>query len=114
MGSAYICSSPIRLLGILMSELRYYKGVHRVRVVTESKGYYIIEALEDFEDQNENGRVRVKAGDRRIVPVETLFKRKTLPPMVKEHAYELKMEKKLVQIIASEKHNNKKLENIEK
>jgi hypothetical protein len=96
-----------------MSEIRYYKGVHRVRVATQSEAYFIVEALEDFEDQNDDKRVQVKKGDRRIVPVETLFKRKTLPPMVKEHAYELKMEKKLMQLLTSEKPRDNKPSNIE-
>jgi hypothetical protein len=33
-----------------MNEVWYYKGLHKVKVVTESEGYWIVEALEEFED----------------------------------------------------------------
>jgi hypothetical protein len=85
-----------------MSEVWYYKGVHKVRVVTESEGYWIVEALEEFEDDVAGEKVKVKVGEQRIVPFETVYKRKYLPPPVKEHAYELKMEKKLKQLVAEE------------
>ena len=92
-----------------MSEIRYYKGKHRVKVVTESVGYWIVEALEDFEDVVDGEKVMVRAGERRIVPADTVHKEKTLPPMVKEHAYELEMEKKLKRLVAGEeKKENKK------
>ena len=83
-----------------MSEIRYYKGKFKVKVVTESVGYLTVEALEDFEDIVDGEKVTVKVGERRIVPVNTVHKEKALPPMVKEHAYELKMEKKLKQLVA--------------
>ena len=85
-----------------MSEIRYYKGKFKVKVVTESVGYLTVEALEDFEDIVDVEKVTVKVGERRIVPVNTVHKKKALPPMVKEHAYELNMEKKLKQIVAKE------------
>jgi predicted ATP-grasp superfamily ATP-dependent carboligase len=85
-----------------MSEVWYYKGVHKVKVVTESKGYWIVEALEEFEDDVDGERVTVKVGEQRIVPSDTVHKRKYLPPPVKEHAYELKMEKKLKQLVAED------------
>jgi len=85
-----------------MSEVWYYKGVHKVKVVTESEGYWIIEALEKFEDDVQGKRVTVKVGEQRIVPVDTLHKRKYLAPPINEHAYELKMEKKLKRLIAEE------------
>ena len=92
-----------------MNEVRYYKGVHKVKVVTESVGYWTVEALEDFDDKVDDEKVTVKAGERRIVPSDSVHKQKTLPPMVKEHAYELKMEKKLKQVVAeSEKTAGKK------
>ena len=92
-----------------MSEIRYYKGKFKVKVVTESVGYLTVEALEDFEDLVDDEKVTVKVGERRIVPVNTVHKEKALPPMVKEHAYELKMEKKLKKIVAeSEKTEGKK------
>ncbi len=31
-----------------MDKIRYYKGLHKVKVVMESVGYYTIEALEVF------------------------------------------------------------------
>jgi Leu/Phe-tRNA-protein transferase len=80
---------------VFMSEVRYYKGVHKVKVVTESVGYWTIEALEEFDD-------RVKVGERRIVPYNSVHKEKTLPHMVREHAYELKMEKKLKRLVAED------------
>ncbi len=83
-------------------DIRYYKGVHKVRVMTKSEGYWIVEALEDFQDTLNDKRVHVRVGDRRIAQVGDLSVRKTLPPMVKEHVYELKMEKKLKRIVASE------------
>jgi len=85
-----------------MGEVWYYKGVHKVKVVTESVGYWIVEALEEFEDDVNGEKVTVKVGEKRIVPVETVYKTKYLAPPLKEHAYELKMEKKLKQLIAEE------------
>jgi hypothetical protein len=85
-----------------MSEVRYYKGKYKVRVLTESRGNWIVEALEPFEDVVHGEKVVVKAGERRIVAPNTLFKRKGLPPPPKEHVYELKMEKKLKHLIAEE------------
>jgi hypothetical protein len=83
-------------------ELRFYKGKYRVRVLTESRGNWIVEALEPFEDDVRGEKVGVKAGERRIVAPNLLFKRKGLPPPVKEHAYELEMEKKLKRLVAEE------------
>ena len=83
-----------------MTEFYYYKGLNKVKVVTESNGYWIVEAMEDFEDCSEGQGVTVKKGERRIVPPDALFKQKKLPLMVKEHEYELNMEKKLKQMVA--------------
>jgi len=91
-----------------MNEVRYYKGVHKVKVVTESVGYWTVEALEDFDDTVDNEKVTVKAGERRIVPSDSVHKQKTLPPMVKEHAYELEMEKKLKHMVAEEEKRESK------
>lgn len=85
-----------------MSEVWYYKGVHKVKVVTESEGYWIVEALEEFEDDVDGAKVTVKVGEQRIVPSDMVYKRKHLPPPIKEHAYELKMEKKLKRLVAEE------------
>jgi Leu/Phe-tRNA-protein transferase len=91
-----------------MSEIQYYKGVHKVKVLTESEGYWIVEAQEDFDDSVDGEKVTVKAGERRIVPVNSVHKQKTLPPMVKEHAYELEMEKKLKRMVAEDEHKHGK------
>jgi hypothetical protein len=91
-----------------MSETRYYKSKFKVKVVTESVGYLTIEALEDFEDIVDGEKVTVNVGERRIVPVNTVHKEKALPPMAKEHAYELKMEKKLKQLVAEEEKKESK------
>ena len=85
-----------------MTEVWYYKGVHKVKVVTKSEGYWIVEALEAFEDDDDDEKVTVKIGERRIVPSDTVHKQKYLPPPIKEHAYELQMEKKLKRLVAEE------------
>jgi hypothetical protein len=91
------------MAGAAMSEeIRYYKGKYKVKVVTKSVGYWIVEAREQFEDVIEGEKVTVRAGERRIVPSNTVGKRKSLPPSIKEHAYELKMEKKLKRLVAKE------------
>ena len=90
-----------------MTEIRFYKGKHKVKIVTESVGYLTVEALEDFEDVVESEKTSVKAGERRIVPINEVHKQKTLPPMVREHAYELEMEKKLKKIVAEEERKGK-------
>jgi len=86
----------------MSEEVRYYKGLHKVKVVTESAGYWMVEALEEFEDEVDGEKVTVKVGERRIVPSDTVHKRKYLPPPIKEHAYELQMEKKLKKLVAEE------------
>ena len=86
----------------MSEEIRYYKGKHKVKVVTESAGYWIVEALEEFDDVVDGEKVTVKAGERRIVPSNTLHKQESVPPPIKEHAYELKMEKKLKRLVAEE------------
>jgi hypothetical protein len=91
-----------------MSEIRYYKGKHKVKVVTESAGYWIVEAKEDFEDVVDGEKIVVKAGEKRIVSISSVHKQKSLPPMVKEHAYELDMEKKLKRMVAEEEKKESK------
>jgi hypothetical protein len=83
-------------------EIRFYKGKHKVRVLTQSRGNWIVEALEAFDDIVNNEIVRVQAGERRIVAPNLLLKREALPVPVKEHVYELKMEKKLKRLVAKE------------
>ena len=83
-------------------EVRYYKGKHKVKVLTESRGNWIVEALEAFADMVDGETVKVKKGERRIVAPNLLFQREALPPLVKEHVYELKMEKKLKRLVQEE------------
>jgi len=90
-----------------MSEVWYYKGVHKVKVVTESEGYWIVEALEEFEDYADGEKIKVKIGEQRIVPANTVYKQKYLPPPIKEHAYELQMEKKLKRLVEEEEKKQK-------
>jgi hypothetical protein len=85
-----------------MSEVWFYKGMHKVKVITESEGYWIIEALEEFEDFFDGERVTVKVGEQRIVSSDTVHKRKYFASPIKEHSYELKMEKKLKRLVAEE------------
>jgi hypothetical protein len=84
-------------------DIRYYCGIHKVKVVTQSDGYWIVEALEEFEDTLNGAKVTVKVGEQRIVPPRSVHKRKNLPPPVKEHEYELKMEKKVKRLVAKAK-----------
>jgi len=85
-----------------MNEVWFYKGVHKVKVVTESEGYWIVEALEEFEDDVDGEIVTVKVGEQRIVSSATVHRQKYFAPPIKEHSYELKMEKKLKRLIAEE------------
>jgi Leu/Phe-tRNA-protein transferase len=94
-----------------VNEVRFYKGKFKVKVVTESQGYRIVEALEDFEDIQEGEKVLIKAGERRIVPIGVVHKQKSLPPMIREHAYELKMEKKLKRLVAEKEQKPVKNQN---
>lgn len=86
----------------MSAEVRFYKGRHRVKVLSESRGSWVVEALETFEDVMNGERIEVKVGERRIVAPNLLFEREGLPPPVKEHVYELKMEKKLKKIVEKE------------
>ena len=92
----------------MSEQIRYYKGLHKVKVLTESIGYWIVEALEEFEDVVDGEQVKVKLGEERIVPPNLLYKEKKFPPMVKEHAYELQMEKKLRKIVEAEENKTAK------
>jgi hypothetical protein len=83
-------------------DVRFYKGKHRVKVMTKSTGGWIVEAVDAFDDVVNEEKVHVKAGQRRIVAPNLLFKRRGLPPPVREHVYELKMEKKLKQLVEKE------------
>lgn len=89
-----------------MSEVRYYKGKYKVKIMTKSRGNWIVEALEEFEDFFEGEKVKVTVGTRRIVAPNLLLKTKSLAPPPKEHTYELKMEKKLKRFIEKREQKN--------
>jgi hypothetical protein len=91
-----------------MTKTQYYRGKYKVKVVTESVGYVTVEALEDFEDIVDGEKVTVKKGETRIVPAVEVCRQKGLAPMVKEHAYELQMEKKLKRMVAEEEKKESK------
>lgn len=93
----------------MSEDVRYYKGKHKVKVLTESKGSWIVEALESFEDDIQGTKTEVKAGERRIVAPNLLFKKEGLPPPIKEHVYELKMEKKLKHLIEEKEKGQKQV-----
>ena len=88
-----------------MSDSMYYKGLYKVKVETKSEGYWIVEALEDFDDFVDGEKVAVKAGERRIVMPTELHNKKTLPPPVPEHVYERRLEKKVKRMV--EEYENK-------
>jgi hypothetical protein len=99
----YIHSHVNMFVGTIMPEdIRYYKGKHKVKILTKSRGNWIVEASEAFEDTVNGEKTKVKKGERRIVAPNLLFQKKALPPPVKEHAYELKMEKKLKRLVQEE------------
>ena len=92
---------------IFMSDLLYYRGLFEVKVVTKSEGYWIVEALEDFDDFVDGQRVQVKVGERRIVTPDELHGKKSLPPPIPEHVYELRLEKKVKRMVEDYEAKNK-------
>ena len=92
----------------MSKDVRYYRGKHKVAVLSESHGNWVVEALEPFEDEVYGKKMEVRKGEKRIVPPNLLFKTKSLPPLVKEHEYELKMEKKLKQLVNEEERKESK------
>ena len=91
----------------MSGEIRYYRGLHKVKVVAQSEGHWVVEALEDFDDSVDSQKTIVKTGEQRIVPPNLVFKERTLPPPIKEHTYELQMEKKLKRLVAEEEKKEK-------
>jgi hypothetical protein len=91
----------------MSEEVRFYKGKHKVKVLMESQGNWLVEALEPFDEIVNDAKVNVKAGERRIVAPNLLFKRKGLRPPVKEHVYELRMERKLKHFIEDKEKETK-------
>lgn len=96
--SIYLSLGEI-LFGDSVNEFYYYKGLYKVKVVTQSEGYWIVEAQENFEDNEGNEKFKVKIGERRIVPPTELHKKKTLSPPIPEHVYERRLEKKVKQMV---------------
>jgi hypothetical protein len=86
----------------MSEQVRYYKGKYKVVVLSESQGEWLVKALEPFEDDLYGKNVKVKIGETRIVPPSQLFKIRGTYPHVQEHAYELKMEKKLKKLVEEE------------
>jgi hypothetical protein len=82
-----------------MSQDIYYKGLYKVKVVTESEGYWIVEALENFQDTVDGEKVKVEKGETRIVNPNELKKQKRLCPPIPEHSYELQLEKKVKKMV---------------
>lgn len=85
----------------------FYRGLYKVKLLTKSEGYWIVEAQEDFEDQQDDKRVQVKAGEQRIVQPTELHKKKVLAPPVPEHSYERGLEKKLKRIVKEYEKNSR-------
>jgi len=85
----------------------YYKGLYKVKAVTKSEGYWIVEALEDFDDFVDGEKVAVKTGERRIVTPKELHDKKTLPPPIPEHVYERRLEKKVKRMVQQYEGKNK-------
>lgn len=77
----------------------YYKGLHKVKLLMKSEGYWIVKAMEDFDDYLNGKRVKVKAGEERIVEPFELHKKKVFGPLVPEHVYERRLEKKVKRIV---------------
>ncbi len=91
-----------------MNEIRFYKGKYKVEVLIKTRGKWTVQALEELKDKAHGEEVEVKPGEQRIVPPNLLFKRKTLLPPLKEHVYELKMEKKLKKLIEEDEIGKKR------
>jgi hypothetical protein len=85
----------------------FYKGLYKVKVITQSEGYWIVEALEDFEDTVDGEKAKVKVGERRIVAPSELYNKKTLPPIIPEHVYERRLEQKVKHIVEDYENKNK-------
>lgn len=87
----------------MSEDIRYYKGKYKVVVLSQSRGHWVVKALEPFEDEVYGKNAKVKVGEKRIVSPTELFKMKGVYPSVKEHVYELNMEKKLKKLVQGKK-----------
>jgi len=77
----------------------FYRGLYEVKLLTKSEGYWIVEAQEDFEDQQNGRRIHVKAGEQKIVEPTELHKKKVLAPPLPEHSYERGLERKVKRMV---------------
>ncbi|HKM59788.1 MAG TPA: hypothetical protein VJY36_02830 [Candidatus Bathyarchaeia archaeon] len=94
---------------VFMNDFLYYKGLYKVKAITKSEGYWIVEALEDFDDFVDDERVTVKVGERRIVTPTELHDKKVLPPPIPEHVYERRLEKKVKRMVEEYEGKNKEV-----
>jgi hypothetical protein len=85
----------------------FYKGVNKVKVVTQSEGYWIVEAQENFVDYVDGERITINSGERRLVPPDMLSSEMVLLPPVQEHMYERRMEKQVQKMVADEEAKEK-------
>ena len=90
-----------------MDGFLYYKGLYKVKPVTQSEGYWIVEALEDFDDYVDGQKVQVKVGERRIVALTDLHKNKVLSPPIPEHVYERRLEQRVKKMVEDYDKNTK-------
>jgi hypothetical protein len=84
---------------VFLMDFYFYRGLYKVKLLTKSEGYWIVEAQEDFEDQQDSKRVQVKVGEQKIVQPTELHKKKVLAPPVPEHSYERGLEKKVKRMV---------------
>lgn len=92
-----------------MSDTLYYRGLYKVKAVTKSEGYWIVEALEHFDDFVDGERVSVKKGERRIVVPSELHSKKVLRPPIPEHVYERRLEKVVKRMVDEYERENGEL-----
>jgi hypothetical protein len=77
----------------------FYKGLYKVKVVTQSQDYWVVEAQEDFQDTVNCQKVTVKTGQTRIVEPKELHKRKPCLRQFQNTLYERKLEKKVKKMV---------------
>ncbi len=82
----------------LSGKIFFYKGASKVKVITESEGYWLVEALEDFVDYVDGERVSINAGERRLVPPDVLSN-ESVSPKVKRPDYERQSERKSIKSV---------------
>jgi hypothetical protein len=88
-------------------DVYFYRGLYKAKVVTKSEGYWIIEALEDFDDFDQERKVKVKTGEQKIVEPGTLHKKKFLSPPYPEHVYERKLEQEVKRMVENHEKTKK-------